>query len=214
MLGIIWHLSWNCFSPTLINDQVEVIVLRITTLNLLIINCYHPPQCDHDAFSEAIEKTQTVVDAISSPTPKIIVCSDFDFPFISWPDGQLTGETLADQVQAKVLLSLADKLFLTQQITTPPRKNNILDLFFINNHVAVTSYSLEKTVFSVSSLCKQHKRKEKWSLHSHTKLSPFKGYDFLSSKIDWKKDPIASWHNKMGWDHGKWRRRGNGTHLP
>ena len=65
------------------NDQVEIIVLHITTVNLLVVNCYHPLQCDHDAFSEAIEKIQTMVDAISSSMPEIIVCGDFNFPFIN-----------------------------------------------------------------------------------------------------------------------------------
>ena len=111
----------------------------------MVINCYRPPQASQQNFISAISQVAKVIEDLPRPTPDVILCGDFNFPNIKWPEGTLlSGGTLDQQAQAKALLEVADKALLTQQIITPTRLNNILDLYFTNNRESVNTYRTEK----------------------------------------------------------------------
>lgn len=130
------------------NGQVEIIAVHLKQLNMVIINCYRPPQCGLQEFRSAVENINKVIDNLPPPMPEIILCGDFNFPLISWPSGSVSGGTLEHQVQAKLLLETTEKNFLTQQITQPTRQHNTLDLFFTNNQEAISKYRVEKSSLS------------------------------------------------------------------
>lgn len=92
------------------NGQVELLALKLNTLNLIIINCYHHPQCAQEKFTDAINCINVLIEAIPSPIPDIMLCGDLKFPFIQWPEGHpavfynISGSILDDQAQAKLVL--------------------------------------------------------------------------------------------------------------
>ena len=70
----------------------------------------------------------------------VIIATDSNFPDIKWVNGtghiqpgRDHGHLSEDRLQATALLEFADELFLHQIITSPTRRNNILDLIFTNN---------------------------------------------------------------------------------
>ena len=189
------------------NGQVEVIAVHLTSKDLVVINCYRPPQASQQNFISAINQVAKVVEDLPRPTPDVILCGDFNFPNIKWPEGTLlSGGTLDQQAQAKALLEVADKALLTQQIITPTRLNNILDLYFTNNHESVNTYRTDKTILSdhnivvINTTYKRNKceKVEKTAPRS----SPFSEYNFFSEEIKWEElDQCFSrvdWEQVMG----------------
>ena len=130
------------------NGECEVIAVKIPTYNLVTINCYRPPQCSTESFVDVIEKITKTLEDQPTPMPEIILCGDFNFPGIQWPESKVSGGSQMDRTQARLLIEIAEKFFLTQQINKPTRKDNILDLLFTNNGDAVRSYTVETTIFS------------------------------------------------------------------
>lgn len=69
---------------------MEVLALHIKGLNAILVNCYRPPQCAVDNFTSAIRSISELLQNLPPPTPDILVCGDFNFPFIQWPEGTIT----------------------------------------------------------------------------------------------------------------------------
>ncbi len=99
-----------------------------------------------------MSKLWQAIDSRPSPLPDLIVTGDSNFPIIKWPGGQIEGGSREDKEAARALLDVTEQLFLMQEITEPTRKNNILDLIFINNHEIIHEYSTDKTNLSDHSL--------------------------------------------------------------
>ena len=119
------------------NGEVELIIVHILPMNIMIINCYRPPQCSKENFIAAINDMKALVKDLPRPVPDIIMCGDFNFPHMKWPAGTVHGGTREEQAQARALIELSDGGFLTQYITQPTRHNKILDLFFTNNEESI-----------------------------------------------------------------------------
>ncbi|KAK4311194.1 hypothetical protein Pmani_017286 [Petrolisthes manimaculis] len=120
------------------------------------------------------------------------MCGDFNFPEIKWSEGTLSaGGTLDHQAQAKALLEVADKSLLTQQIITPTRRDNILDLYFTNNQESINTYKTEKNILSDHDLIvintAYKKNKSERAERNTTGSSPFTELNFFSEKIEWEK---------------------------
>ena len=101
------------------NSQVELQIIHLNLLNLVVINCYRPSDCSLTNFENPIKNMKDIVDNLPSPTPEIIICGDFNFPFIQWPEGSIRGGTQDAQSQAK--LELATFTFLTQPSQNQPQ---------------------------------------------------------------------------------------------
>ncbi|KAG0720571.1 hypothetical protein GWK47_048219 [Chionoecetes opilio] len=168
------------------DGQVELQAIYIQARNMVLINCYRPPSCCPKNFSSAMEALRHLQDSLSIPTPDIILTGDFNFPFLKWPEGILTGSTLADKCQAESLLEIANSTFLIQVITEPTRGKNILDLLFTNNCDAVNNISAEKTIFSDHNLLRIHTNYQKSTLPpevtSPAEKNPFSSLNFLAAK--------------------------------
>ena len=108
------------------------VCLYLPIINSVITNVYRPPSCEESLFQEALRDISTAIDSVGSPMPMIIMCGDFNFPFVDWSSGSVTGSTLAMQRQAESLINHMDEYCLQQCITEPTRMNNILDLFMTN----------------------------------------------------------------------------------
>lgn len=188
------------------NGQVELIIIHLRKMNLIIVNCYRPPQCTLHNFTAAMEKVAKIMEDQPAPLPEVILCGDFNFPSIHWPEGTVAGGTLDDQAQAKLLLDFTDKIFLTQQITKPTRAHNILDLFFTNNQDAIETYKVEKTIVLDHSLITinmtyRKTRLKNWESNK-TESSPFAKFNFYSETINWELVQCelgqVDWGNIMG----------------
>lgn len=157
---------------------------------MVVINCYRPPGCSPANFRGAIEALSHLQEALPTPTPDIVFCGDFNFPFIRWPEGILAGALHADKVQAEQLLHFTNSMFLTQVITKPTRGNNILDLFFINNRDTLTSFTTEKTIFSDHNLIVITTNYKKVGSPAEAailpKRNPFSKFNFFSCNINWE----------------------------
>ncbi|KAG0702581.1 hypothetical protein GWK47_025060 [Chionoecetes opilio] len=138
--------------------------------------------------------------------PDIILCGDFNFPCIKWPEGTVSGGTLEDQAQAKILLDVTDKAFLTQQLQKLTRVNNILDLFFTNNQDSVRSYRVEKTIFSVHNLITINTSNKKNRMERPEYNTPgychFAKHNFFSETINWE-EVQHSIRSELGTDYGR-----------
>ncbi|XP_076061613.1 uncharacterized protein LOC143037360 [Oratosquilla oratoria] len=183
------------------NGVIELLALHITNINLIIVNCYRPPQCNLESFSKALEKLNEVLETTPHAMTDVIICGDFNFPFICWPDGRSSGGTLEDQAQAKLLLEIADKLFLNQHIMEPTRRNNILDLFFTNNQESVSNCRSEKTIFSDHNIVYINttyiKSKTPQDSMTPPNMTPFANFNFFSQKVDW--DQLQQDLRKIDW---------------
>ena len=104
-------------------------------MKCLIINAYRPPNCSEDriSFGECLEKIQLTINDYYKAASNLIVCSDFNFDFIKWPQGSFKGRgksVASDKIQASNLLDLAECYDLQNISIFPTRQINVLDLVF------------------------------------------------------------------------------------
>jgi len=109
---------------------------------------YRPPDCPSNLFEEAIHEIKIAVENHNTTFPTTIITGDFNFPKTNWSTNVVSEARQQDQEQAKSLMKLTSDLLCTQIIEQPTRNNNILDLFFTNNHEIVREYTVENTVAS------------------------------------------------------------------
>ena len=70
------------------NSVCESLVLKIKTLDLLLVSIYRPPDSSLEEFGEAIQMCQDALnDALEddSRVKDILQFGDYNFSFISWP---------------------------------------------------------------------------------------------------------------------------------
>lgn len=117
-------------------------------------------------------------------------------------EGIISGGNLEGQAQAKLLLDISGNVFLLQQIPKPIRLYNILDLFFTNNKETVSTYQVEKTVFSDHSLITINTTYRKARLEQTKTIPPepfpFARYNLFSDAINWEQ--VQSCFGEANWD--------------
>lgn len=184
------------------NGEVELISIKINKYNLVILNCYRPPQCTLEKFDEVINKVNKLLENLPTPMPNIMLCGDFNLPTIQWPEGRLSGGTLAHREQARRLMATADQAFLTQLVTRPTRKENILDLLFTNNQEAVRNYTVEETIISDHRLLTFStdylRDATPQARSSPTHSQPLAALNFYSNKVNWEHIRLAL--SEVDWD--------------
>lgn len=181
---------------------VDLQAIHMKSHNLLIINCYRPPSCTYESFKQACNKMHEAISTQPAPMPNIIICGDFNFPFVTWPTAAMNGGTKDLQQQANLLLEVSEKYFLSQIITKPTRKESTLDLFFTNNQDLVHSYTTEKTIFSDHCLVTIQTSCRKGTIAPRQSLPPrhcpLSSLNFLSNNIEW--DSISNALTNKDWD--------------
>ncbi len=131
------------------NYFCNVVISRISSLNLAIVVVYRPPNCPKQAFRDILDQIEDTIEHMGTPTPDIMLLGDLNFPHIKWPSGDiLPGTTKDEREQAELLLKLTHTCFMSQYILKPTRNNNILDLAFTNNDNLVHHYEVTPTIFS------------------------------------------------------------------
>ncbi|XP_076045726.1 uncharacterized protein LOC143027968 [Oratosquilla oratoria] len=183
------------------DDQVQLQALHIQKLNMVVINCYRPPACSLTNFENSISELEHLYKTLPTPTPDLVLCEDFNFPFIKWPDGIIAGAPQSDKVRAEKVLHLTNSMFLMQVINTPTRGNNILDLFFINNRDAISSYMTNNTIsdHSLITITTNYTLPDSPIDKSIPPMSnPFSKFNFFNSNINWNE--VNSCLSNLNWD--------------
>ena len=129
------------------NNQCESLVVKVKTLNMLLMCVYRPPDATVENFCESIEICQRAIDDVTEKDPKVkdvLILGDFNLPCISWPSGKIYQREIAqksgEKRQAESLVKFVEKNFLENYITTATRGKNTLDLAFTNNHLLIGGY--------------------------------------------------------------------------
>ena len=125
----------------------ETLVIKVKTLNLLLIVVYRPPNSSLECFDEAMKICQKSIDDVISKDAKvkdILMMGDFNLPCISWQNGKIYNREVAnkskEKQQAEILLSFAEENFMENYVKTATRGKNTLDLVLTNNHKLVNNY--------------------------------------------------------------------------
>ena len=132
---------------------------------------------------------QQKIEPLLPPTTDIIIMGDFNFPIMTWPAGTIEGGSQEDQEQAKILRDLMEQLFLSQEIHTPTRGSNVLDLLLTNNPEIIHGCRTEKTKLSDHNLITvtlAKSKKAKQSQEHNKEKSGFKTLNFNSEEAKWE----------------------------
>ena len=138
------------------NMACDTLIVKVKTLNTLVIVNYRPPDSNEEEFEELLEVCQEAINKVTEKDPKvndIFQIGDYNFKCITWPSKKIYSKEVenkaTDKVQAKNLLKYAERNFLENCITTPTRGANTLDLCFTNNHNLINFYTtIVNTKFS------------------------------------------------------------------
>ena len=125
------------------NSVCETLVLKVKTLDLILVSVYRPPDSSLKHFREAIDICKNSIDKAMEQDPKlttILQLGDYNFPFISWPSKSIYKDNQAnrqvkdsEKEQAELLISFMYENFIENFCFTPTRGQNILDLILCNN---------------------------------------------------------------------------------
>lgn len=176
------------------NEVVEVLGVKIESLNLVVILMYRPPDTTVEEFKPQLERIKTVLEGLEAPLPTIMWLGDFNMPNIRWrqiehliiPDGIESNSREGES--ARALLNICSLFHLDQHIAEPTRDQNVLDLIFTNNENMVHNISITDTTFSDHKLIEvmtnlEYPGKVEKKI---TRTGPFSKYNFNNRNIDWE----------------------------
>ena len=128
------------------NSMCETLVVKVKTLNLILVCVYRPPNSTLEAFEEALNVCQDAINQVTDSDPKVkdvLMLGDFNLPFICWPKREIYQREIekksGEKQQAVKLVNFVERNFFENYVNTATRGNNILDLVFTNNHMLVNS---------------------------------------------------------------------------
>ena len=189
------------------DDVCELLIIKISNINLIIILIYKPPDTTKDQFDIMIQKIRTVLDDQGTPSPNIIMLGDLNLPNMDWkmvennviPEWKGRREH-KEAKHAETLLSFCELFHLNQHITEPTRQSNILDLIFTNNESLINNIIISETIYSDHKLvevqgnftCPQKPQREK----GHRGI--FGNFNFNNKNINW--EAINQELNSVNWD--------------
>ena len=124
------------------NSVCESLILKVKSLETILISMYRPPDCSLEVFGEALENVKETIDKAVEKDPKlsnIIQVGDYNFPFVDWKNRNaykicpLAGRKADDKRQAELLIEHMDEYYMENCCLKPTRGQNILDLVLSNN---------------------------------------------------------------------------------
>jgi hypothetical protein len=190
------------------NDWVELQMMFIKSINLALIVIYRPPKTPESRFTEMLTEIEIALDRIGNPSPNIILCGDFNFPFlrfskigkntrVRWDPIWISG---AEQRQADALITLTSKYLLMQEITGNTRGKNCLDLLFTNNLDMITDLQITPTDYSDHNLIDvKTSLQTTWKkMYKEKEYSKMNIFDLYSEQTDW--DGIRQGIEKINWE--------------
>ena len=179
----------------------DTLIVKVKTLNTLVIVNYRPPDSSKEEFEDLLEVCQEAIENVTENDPKvkdIFQIGDYNLKCISWPSKKIYAKEVTkekkatEKVQAELLLNYAERNFLENCVTTPTRGDNILDLCFTNNHNMINFYttSVNKKFSDHNTLemdlnfsYNSEKKKEKQSNPYHTKVPEYETTN--ATEEDW-----------------------------
>lgn len=121
----------------------QFIACRIISCHFILVCLYRPPDCSSELFNKALASLKHYLDSIPDIFSfSIFIMGDFNFPKISWR------ESTSETVSGRSLLSFINNYFLTQHVSLPTRKDNILDLVITNTSNSIANISTEESGMS------------------------------------------------------------------
>ena len=121
------------------NSVCDLVIVKILSPDLIIILVYRPPSSPLSDFDDIITKTREFILSLPAPLPNIILLGDFNMPEVIWDNPH------AYNSSSELLIDLA-----TQQVSTPTRKSNVLDLIFCSDELIK---SVDVSECSISDHC-------------------------------------------------------------
>ena len=129
------------------NSVCDLLIVKILSPDLIIILVYRPPSSPLSDFDDIITKTREFILSLPAPLPNIILLGDFNMPEVIWDNPH------AYNPSSELLIDLATLLLLNQQVSTPTRKSNVLDLIFCSDEL-IKSVDVSECSFSDHCLIK------------------------------------------------------------
>ena len=171
------------------NGVVEWKCLMVPIIGAVFINIYRPPTCGEQPFKSAMNDIAEAVNKLKAPMPTIIMSGDFNMPFVDWGRSAICGGTLEMQRQAGLLMEFVSAYCLSQVVSEPTRKNNILDLLFVNNPEIIWKIDIDDTVVSDHKLLLARTRIPDGMKNPevYPELHGFSRLNFFSEMVDWEK---------------------------
>ena len=83
-------------------------------MKMIFYTVYRLPDSKTNNFKEIIDSILKSIDDQKDKYNNIVICGDFNLPFISWPNGSFEERGIskaAGKIQAGMLLGLAESLF-------------------------------------------------------------------------------------------------------
>ncbi len=130
------HISYS-------NSVCELLIVELSKPSVFVIVMYRPPDCQLCEFQDALSVISQWIRTLAPPLPNIIFMGDFNMPHFDWVNMPLS----TNYMQTSSLLDVAHQLFLTQHVSEPTRKNNILDLVFASSGI-INNVVIQKTAIS------------------------------------------------------------------
>ena len=155
---------------TFSTSYCEVIGIYFSSLNILNITIYRPPDCPYEHFATILEKCRQWITELeqSGIRPIILLNGDFNFRFLTtWSikertsfmesieNREVRGANISmEKKQAFDLCSFVQDHFMEQYIDTYTRGKNFLDLVFCSDdNLIIHNTPLDNVIISDHMLC-------------------------------------------------------------
>ena len=134
------------------NAWVETLIVKIKTLETLVMVNYRPPDSNTEKFDQAMQICQKAINLTMKEDTKIrniLDYGDYNFPCISWPSKKIyvhenkeRTNQAEEKKQAELYVKFQDENFMDNHIETPTRQKAILDLVSSNNPNLIQTYKI------------------------------------------------------------------------
>ena len=128
-------------------DAVEVVIVKIWSIDTLMVVVYRPPNTTEGDWTIALNHINESVELTQAQRrfSNLVMVGDFNLPAIRWdtviPPAGVSREARA----AQDLLSFAGDHFLRQSVCQPTRGQNVLDLIFVDNPQFISHIDIQVT---------------------------------------------------------------------
>jgi len=182
------------------NGVIELLCLYSPAENLVLVTIYRQPddrvgenRSTAMEFNAALNKLNTYLNDLPTPTPNIIIGGDFNLPHTLWSSNRMGSGAPKDEKDIFCSLTkFLDEHFLHQHINKATHiGGNILDLVFTNNSNLLHSFECLQIPRSVSdhhivecyTEFKTRSPQEEEEKPDH--LSPLDKLNFFNEDINW-----------------------------
>ena len=167
---------------------IEYVCIHIADKNIMIITVYRSPQSNSNDFKSVMDIIDDKIKSLLPNYPVIILNGDFNFPTITWVEGEALNRSTNCSSQG-IFLNFINAHNLAQLVNKPTRKNNTLDLMLTNyediftqievqDHTSLSDHRIiiAKTIVTPGSD----------KLTDYPTLNSFRGLNFHHKNVNWE----------------------------